>query len=87
MPIRPISRFAPTALSHELTHVVLADRFAGRQPPRWFDEGIATLADSTEKRALHHRDCCAAVRSGTFLRLVDVFRFDGFSTTEQVTLT
>lgn len=26
---------------HELTHVVLADRFAQRQIPRWADEGIA----------------------------------------------
>lgn len=26
---------------HELTHVVLADRFAHRQIPRWADEGIA----------------------------------------------
>lgn len=27
------------ALPHELVHVVLADRFSGRQPPRWVDEG------------------------------------------------
>ena len=73
-----------TALPHELTHVVLADRFAGRQPPRWFDEGIATMADSAEKRSLHHRDCCAAVRSGRFMRLIDVFQLDDFSTAEQV---
>ena len=54
-----------SALAHELTHVVLADRFRGRQPPRWVDEGIATLADAPEKRRLHRRDCQYALHSGT----------------------
>lgn len=57
-----------TALAHELTHLVLADRFT-RQPPRWADEGIAMLADAAEKRSLHLRDlnralerrCCPGV--------------------------
>jgi hypothetical protein len=72
------------ALAHELTHVVLADRFAGRQPPRWVDEGIATLADSAEKRLLHHRDCENALRGGTALRMIDVLTLDQFTSPEQV---
>ena len=39
----------PSAFAHELTHVVLADRFHGDQPPRWMDEGIAMLSDSDAK--------------------------------------
>jgi hypothetical protein len=38
------------SLPHELTHIVLADRFATRRVSPWADEGIAMLAESTEKR-------------------------------------
>ncbi|MGQ0634824.1 MAG: peptidase MA family metallohydrolase [Planctomycetaceae bacterium] len=38
------------ALPHELTHVIVADRFSGRQPPRWADEGIAILAEPEAKQ-------------------------------------
>jgi Peptidase MA superfamily len=39
------------ALPHELTHVVLGERFGGRALPRWADEGIAMLSESADK---HH---------------------------------
>lgn len=73
-----------SALPHELTHVVLADRFEGRQPPRWVDEGVATLADSREKRKLHHRDCQYALSSGTALRMMEILNLDQFTSAEQV---
>lgn len=50
-----------SALGHELTHVVVADYFGGKQLPRWADEGMAILADSHEKRRLHQRDLHGAV--------------------------
>lgn len=37
-------------LPHEMTHVFLADRFPNRQPARWIDEGMAVLAEPTQKR-------------------------------------
>jgi hypothetical protein len=49
------------ALPHELTHVILADSFAGNDLPRWADEGMAMLADPPEKLAGHDRDFDAAV--------------------------
>jgi hypothetical protein len=49
------------ALAHELTHVVVADYFDGKQLPRWADEGMAILADSNEKRRLHQRDLHQAI--------------------------
>lgn len=73
-----------TALPHELTHVVLAERFGRRQPPRWADEGIATLADSDEKQARHRRDCENALRSGTALQLYDLMTLERFSSSQQV---
>lgn len=36
-------------LPHELTHVVLADRFTERRIPAWADEGISMLAESPDK--------------------------------------
>ena len=72
------------ALHHELTHVVLADRFAGKLPPRWADEGIATLADSSTKQLLHQRDCLAALRNGTSLRLLDLLQLEEFTSRHQV---
>ncbi len=72
------------ALAHELTHVVLADRFVGRQPPLWADEGMAVLADSASKRALHHRDCVAALRDGTALRVADLVRLEQFTSPSEV---
>jgi hypothetical protein len=73
-----------SALPHELTHVVLADQFGGRQPPRWIDEGIATMADSVEKRTLHQRDCRSALRDGTALRVIDLLRLEQFTAPQQV---
>ena len=45
-----------SALPHEMTHVLLADRFKGTQPPPWLDEGIATMADSHTKQKRHLLD-------------------------------
>lgn len=72
-----------TALRHELTHVVLADRFGGRQPPRWVDEGVATLADSQEKRRLHQRDCLTALDSGKAIPLVELLRLERCTSSDQ----
>jgi hypothetical protein len=43
------SDWSNAALPHELTHVVLGERFGGRSLPRWADEGIAMLSESAEK--------------------------------------
>lgn len=37
------------ALPHEVTHVVLGERFGGRALPRWADEGMAMLSESPLK--------------------------------------
>ncbi len=43
------SDWSNAALPHELTHVVLGERFGGHALPRWADEGIAMLSESAEK--------------------------------------
>ena len=63
---------ALSALPHELTHVVLADRFGQRQLPRWADEGLATMADSAEKQRLHHVDLERGIAAGHVPRMADL---------------
>lgn len=58
-----------TALAHELTHAVLADRFRFAGPPRWLDEGIALQADSADKQSRHLRDLRRSLERGGCLRL------------------
>jgi hypothetical protein len=53
-----------TALAHEITHVVLADHFPAGRLPRWADEGMALLADGTQKRDLHRRALQRAIQDG-----------------------
>lgn len=68
------SDWSNAALPHELTHVVLAERFGGQALPRWADEGIAMLSESAEK----HRERLTnlqetLVRRPTF-RMADLVR-------------
>lgn len=57
-----------SVLPHELTHVLLRDRFAQGTLPRWADEGMAMLADTEEKRAQHLHDLRTAMaKSDEFL--------------------
>lgn len=72
------------ALPHELTHVILADRFGGRQPPHWFDEGAAMLADTSEKQMLHERDCRNALHQGSAIPLGQLLRLEQFSSADQM---
>lgn len=43
-------------LPHEITHVVLADRFNAKPMPRWADEGMAVLTEPAEKKQAHLRN-------------------------------
>jgi len=72
------------ALPHELTHVILADCFGGRQPPHWFDEGAAMLADTLHKQSLHARDCQKALHSGTALPITQLLRLEQFTSQDQM---
>lgn len=66
------------ALPHELTHLVLADLFDGRQPPRWADEGLAVLADSRSKQLLHQRDLVQAMSRRSEFRLIELVSIETY---------
>jgi hypothetical protein len=40
-------------LPHEVTHVVMSDRFTEPPLPRWADEGIAVLSEPADKKQAH----------------------------------
>lgn len=67
-----------SALAHEMTHVIFADLFQGRQPPRWADEGAAMLADTLEKQQLHQRDLERAIASRYDFRVVELFALEQY---------
>ena len=72
------------ALPHELTHVVLSDRFDGQQPPHWLDEGAAMLADTEHKRSLHERDCRDALHRGSAMPLYVLLELEQFTSADQM---
>ena len=61
-----------SAFPHELTHIVLADRFVGKTLPRWADEGMAILADPVDKQTLHWRDLQTAMVRRQAFRTVEL---------------
>ena len=72
------------SLPHELTHVVMSERFEGRQPPHWFDEGAAMLADTLHKQSLHERDCHHALRSGSAIPITELLHLEQFASANQM---
>lgn len=72
----------PAALAHELSHILLADRWPNGPPPKWLDEGLALWADSPLKKTLHWRDCRAATMQGTAIGLKQLLTADNLTGNE-----
>lgn len=70
------SDWSNAALPHELTHVVLGDRFAGRPLPKWADEGMAMLAESAAKREFRRSHLVAMLSRHPGYRIADLVRVD-----------
>jgi hypothetical protein len=66
------------ALTHELTHVVLADRFIAVAIPHWADEGMAILADTPAKQDRHAVDLHAALGAGAHFPLAEMLTLGGY---------
>jgi hypothetical protein len=61
------------ALPRELTHVVLADMFGDKPPPRWAAEGMAVLACSPEEISRYTRTLPRCARDGELRSLASLF--------------
>lgn len=66
----------PSALAHELVHVVLADHFTEGPPPPWVDEGLATLFDDLDKQLKHESDFRDAASRGSAYRFDELMRME-----------
>ena len=69
-------------LPHELTHVVLADRFTERRIPAWADEGIAMLAESPDKLQRRLNELRGVVAAGRTLGLRQLVSLENGPTSE-----
>ncbi|MDX1948237.1 MAG: hypothetical protein SFU86_22795 [Pirellulaceae bacterium] len=76
--LRGDSDLGLAALAHEMTHVIVADLLDARQPPRWADEGMATLADTHDKQLLHERDLSTGLAARQAFRMGDLLTLDGY---------
>lgn len=72
------TEFLSAALPHELTHVVLRDRFLSTAVPRWADEGMAILADTAAKQDRHHRDLVEALAQRTTFHAAELLTMEEY---------
>lgn len=70
----------PDAVGHELVHVVLADHFTAGPPPRWADEGLALLFDSTAKQKAHEADFREGRARGLCWSAADLLALEDYPT-------
>jgi hypothetical protein len=75
--------FLRAALPHELTHVVLQERFTCQSIPRWADEGVAVLADPPSKQLRHDRDLRNAVANGDTFQTIALLTLEEYPGTDR----
>jgi hypothetical protein len=72
------TQFPPPAMPHELTHVILRERFVSTPPPRWADEGMAMLADTDAKQNRHRADLRNSLVQRTTFNLAALVTMDEY---------
>lgn len=73
-----------SALAHELTHVIVADRIDRAVIPAWADEGMAVLADHPEKQAAHLNDLREGLRQRATFRTAELMAMDGYPQPQRI---
>ena len=73
------------ALPRELTHVVLADLFPDRPPPKWAQEGMAVLACSPEEVSRYIRTLSRCQKAGELVPLAALFDAADYPGPDKVT--
>jgi len=69
---------ASNALPRELTHVVLADLFPDKPPPKWAAEGMAILAGAPEESSRYLRTLPRCARDGDWFGLAQLMEMKEF---------
>ena len=70
--------YLTASLPHELTHVILKDRFPSAHLPRWADEGTAMLADPAAKQSRHRKDLEEGLGRGATFHAAALLELDGY---------
>ena len=65
-------------MPRELTHVVLADLFPDKPPPKWAEEGMAVLAGSPEEVDRYTRTLVRCARDGEWFGLGQLMELKDF---------
>ncbi|MGD9647362.1 MAG: hypothetical protein AB7U73_16735 [Pirellulales bacterium] len=73
-----------TALAHELTHVIIADRIDRSLLAPWADEGIAVLADSPAKQEAHFEDLRRGLEARDVFRAAELFSLSHYPSPERM---
>jgi hypothetical protein len=71
------------ALPHELTHVVVAEKFTRRRIPRWADEGMAILAEPRRKQDHRRRALESSLRVGPLYAAAQLTALDDYPQPER----
>ena len=69
---------ASNALPRELTHIVLADLFPDKPPPRWAEEGMAVLAGTSEEAGRYTTTLRRCARDGDWFGLSQLMEMKEF---------
>jgi hypothetical protein len=77
------SDYLAAALPHELTHIVLKDKFVDTALPRWADEGTAILADTKEKQERHRADLSRGMTTGKSFSASELLILEDYPKPEQ----
>ena len=72
-----------SSLPHELTHVVLAEKFAAKQIPRWADEGMAILSEPVGRQAIRRSAMQRAIASVPRYSAGELFALQDYPTAER----
>ena len=73
-----------TALAHELTHIIIADRIDRSQLAPWADEGIAVLADCPAKQETHFDDLRRGIEADEVFRIGELFTLSHYPAPERM---
>jgi hypothetical protein len=66
------------ALPRELTHIILADLFTDKPPPKWAEEGMAVLAGTSEEVGRYTQTLRRCSREGEWFGLAQLMEMKDF---------
>ena len=72
------------ALPRELTHLVLADLFPDKSPPKWAEEGMAVLAGTSEEAGRYTQTLRRCAREGEWFAVAQLMELKDYPT-EKIT--